>query len=81
MKRNVSLLLGTIIGILAALSFMQTHSSDSREMLHRLNLPLSVKQQLTKLPKDDRGVGSYILELPDKSASHDRKARIRDKCF
>lgn len=79
MKRNVSLLLGTIIGILAALSFMQTHSSDDREFLHVLNLPSSLKQQFSKLPRNDEGAGSYILKLP---ASDDkRRARFAEKCF
>ncbi len=83
MKRNISLLLGTIIGILAALSFMQTYSSNYKEMLKILTIPSVLKQKVWKLPEEEGRVGSYIFKLRQDNYLDEgqSRAKIRDKCF
>jgi len=83
MKRNISLLLGTIIGILAVLSFMQSHSSNYKEMLRMLTMPSVLKQKVWKLLEEEGRVGSYIFKLrQDNYLDEDQsRAKMRDKCF
>ena len=81
MKKNISLLLGIIIGALAASSLVQSYSSEYTEILNIFPVPIHIKHEGRKRPSHKDGIELYLPEVQPSDVGGPIREKLHIKCL